>query len=125
MKDLKIMSLECKLCPVHCTLSIEQMENVSGIQNVYGCRCSRGYEYIKQFRTDQQCMLPTSVRVNSKNLNRLPVNSDAPIPKTMVSEAMMIIRTLEVNPPVNSGEIILENILNTGVNIISTKSIAI
>ena len=125
MKNFRIEEHVCTLCPVHCTLSIEQSASDGQIKNIYGIRCSRGYEYINQSYKEQQCMLPTSVRVHSDVQNRLPVNSDAPLPKTAVSEAMMIIRTVEVMPPVNAGEIIIENILNTGVNIISTKSVLI
>jgi CxxC motif-containing protein len=68
-------------------------------------------------------MIPTSVRVNNRTGERLPVNSDAPLPKNLISDAMTVIRNIEVTPPVKSGEIIIENILNTGVNIISTKSL--
>jgi len=125
MKKMKIDEQVCTLCPVHCTLFIEQNAQNDHIKNVYGCRCSRGYEYISKSKEEQQCMLPTSVRVNGSVVSRLPVNSDAPLPKTVISEAMMIIRTVEVKPPVNSGEIIIENILNTGVNIISTKSMPV
>ena len=67
-------------------------------------------------------MLPTSVRLKGIQLERLPVNSDAPLPKTIVTEAMNVIKTLEIDLPVKSGEIIVENILNTGVNIVATKS---
>lgn len=124
MKEVFVEELTCKLCPVHCKLSVELDAPKGNLKNVYGSRCSRGYDYISQFKAGEQgIMLPTSVRLNGRDFGRLPVNSDAPLPKNKISEAMMIIRTVEVTPPVNSGEIIIENILNTGVNIISTKSI--
>jgi len=121
--EIFVEELTCKLCTSHCKLFVELDAPKGTLKNVYGSRCSRGYEYINQFHADQPCMLPTSVRVNSPYYHRLPVNTDAPLPKNKVSEAMVIIRTIEITPPVNSGEIIIENILNTGVNIISTKSI--
>lgn len=122
MNDSNVKELVCNLCPVHCNMSIEYSKWEDQIKNVYGSRCSRGYEYIKNYKFDQQCMLPTSVRLRGSIADRLPVNSDAPLPKTIVSEAMNIIKMLEVELPVKSGEIIVENILNTGVNIVATKS---
>ena len=122
MNDFNVKELVCNLCPVHCKMSIEYSRWGDQIKNVYGSRCSRGYEYIRNYRIDQQCMLPTSVRLRGSSDNRLPVNSDAPIPKTMVTEVMNVIKTVEVEVPIKSGEIILENILNTGVNIVAAKS---
>ncbi|MDN5298948.1 MAG: hypothetical protein PWP51_1501 [Clostridiales bacterium] len=123
MKSIHVNEIVCTLCATHCKLSIELDGPDGQIKNVYGSRCSRGYEYISQCRSDQPCMIPTSVRVNSHTYERLPVNSDAPLPKNKIPDAMMVIRNVEVTPPVKSGEIIIENILNTGVNIISTKSL--
>lgn len=122
MNESNVKELVCTLCPVHCNMSIEYSKWGDQIKNVYGSRCSRGYEYIKNYKFDQQCMLPTSVRLRGNRSERLPVNSDGLLPKTIVTDAMSIIKTLEVELPVKSGEIIVENILNTGVNIVATKS---
>jgi CxxC motif-containing protein len=54
---------------------------------------------------------------------RLPIKTDIPIPKEMVFACMKELDSIEVEATVKAGDIILENILGTGANIISTRSI--
>ena len=41
----------------------------------------------------------------------------------MINEIMEVLDKVEVTSPVNVGDIIVENILDTGVNIVSTKCV--
>lgn len=51
------------------------------------------------------------------------VRSDKPVPLRLMEEIMDVIREIKVNAPVVKGDIIVENILNTGANIISTRTV--
>ena len=51
------------------------------------------------------------------------VKSKEPIAKSLLIEAVKEIAKIEVKTPVNVGDVVVENILDTGVNIIATKAI--
>ena len=51
----------------------------------------------------------------------VPVKSDAPIPKTMMFDAMKEINKAVVDAPVSIGQVIIPDILGTGANIVATN----
>ncbi|MFA7674326.1 MAG: DUF1667 domain-containing protein, partial [Clostridia bacterium] len=67
--------------------------------------------------------LTTTVRTVFKGFPVLPVRTDKDIPKPLVLSAMKEIGRITVSKKVVMGEYIIENILNTGVNIIASCDI--
>lgn len=64
------------------------------------------------------------VRVKSDPKHRVvSVKSTAPIDKTLWKELSKVISRLYVSTPINIGDTICKNILNTGIDIICTKKI--
>ncbi|MFH5836705.1 DUF1667 domain-containing protein [Proteiniclasticum sp. C24MP] len=53
----------------------------------------------------------------------VPVKSDQPIDRSHFIEISKVLSRIYVGVPLDRGDIICSNILNTGVNIIVTKSI--
>jgi CxxC motif-containing protein len=53
----------------------------------------------------------------------LSVKTSKPIPKEKIFKILKIIKNTSVNAPIEIGEIIIKNILNTGSDIIATKTI--
>ena len=54
----------------------------------------------------------------------LPVRTDKPIPKELIFKCMEEINKKTVKAPIEMGQVIIENILNTGSNIIATKKVS-
>lgn len=77
----------------------------------------------KKELTDPRRMLTTSVVINSHFQRRLPVKTTDDIPKGLLFEAMEEINKIKVKVPVNSWDVLLKNLLNTGVDIVSTMSL--
>lgn len=109
--------LTCIICPMGCSLSITE-EN--GTYHVTGNTCPRGEVYAKAELTNPVRTLTTSVA--TKNGEIISVKSDNPIPKELLLDAVKEIAKIKIATPVKVGDIVLTNILNTGVNIIATKS---
>jgi len=65
----------------------------------------------------------TSVRVEDGEIPMASVRSDKPVPLRLMEEIMGVIRQTKVSAPVKRGDIIIENVLNTGANIISTRTV--
>jgi len=58
-----------------------------------------------------------------KDYKVVPVRTDREVPREMWMEISKVISRLYVNIPIKVGEVICKNILNTGIDIISTKDI--
>lgn len=51
----------------------------------------------------------------------MPVKSANPIPKGMMFECMKVINKASIKARVNTGDVVVENFLGTGVDIIATN----
>jgi len=114
-------SMICVSCPIGCSIkvTIEQGKVV----DVSGHRCIRGKAYARQEAIDPRRVLPTSVKVIDGTRPLVSVRTDQPIPKRLISQIMDNIRSLTVPAPVDIGQVISENILGTGANLIATRQV--
>jgi CxxC motif-containing protein len=109
----------CTVCPHGCHILVEgEGDSISSI-NGYGCK--RGLTYASTEFSHPVRILTTTVLVDDGNL--LPVRSAAPIPKELMLSCMDRIRNTKVTLPVRMHQVIVPNIVGTGVNIIATKDL--
>ncbi len=114
-------NLICILCPRGCHIvAIKEGANVS----VSGNFCRRGIDYGKNELTNPTRKLTTTVKLlGALNHRRLPVVTNGEIPKPLMFEAMKILNNVEIKVPINRGDIVVKNILNTNIDIVSSKTI--
>ena len=113
--------MTCIICPMGCYLEIET--DGSSSYKISGNRCKRGEEYAVRELLSPMRVLTSTVKLKNSYLKKLPVKTDGPIPKNLMFECINILKSIEVEAPVKIGDIIVENILNTGVNVRSTRSV--
>ncbi|MBN2260628.1 MAG: DUF1667 domain-containing protein [Clostridiales bacterium] len=111
----------CIVCPQGCRLTVIEDNTSKENYEVIGNKCPRGKVYGIEEMTNPTRMLPTTVAIGKAFIKRLPVRTEYPIPKAMIADCMTIINRVAVEAPVKMGDIIIQNILNTGVNIIATR----
>lgn len=63
------------------------------------------------------------VRIKGAECNVVPVKSSQPIDKCLLIECSKALSRIHVGAPIKCGDVICRNILNTGVDILCTKSI--
>ncbi len=56
-------------------------------------------------------------------MGRIPVKTSGIIPSDLVDRAMEIIKNTTVSAPVKKGDIIIKNLLNTGVDVIAARKV--
>lgn len=110
----------CVTCPKGCTLELTRNGNTV-VSVVNGCK--RGHEYAQQELTDPRRMVATSVRVKGGLHPLLPVYTSAPFPKPRISELLAILRNVEVDAPIKLDDIVLKNVLDTGIDIQSSRTV--
>lgn len=112
--------ITCIVCPKGCQMTVN---NIDGQYIVEGNGCIRGSKYGVDEVTSPKRMITSTVRLEGSYLNMLPVKTSASVPKDLVFEVMKILSEIKMTAPVKVGDIIVKNILNTGVDIVSTKTI--
>ena len=112
--------LVCIVCPKGCRLRARQEE---GRWTVEGNGCPRGEAYALQELTAPTRVLTTTVRVTGGVHCRLPVKTSTAIPKGMLFRAMEEANAVCVPAPVQPGQVIIENLLGTGANLIAGRGI--
>jgi len=111
----------CIVCPNSCEISVE-IEN-GKILGIQGNRCIRGRDYVVQELTAPKRNFATSVLVENGELPLCSVRLSSPIPKERIFDAMERIREIRVKAPVKAGDVLLENLLDLGCDVIATKSV--
>ena len=110
-------TLTCIVCPKGCTLSVDISK-----EEVTGNGCTRGKEYGLTEVKNPTRVLTTTVAIENAIHRRLPVKTNRPIPKGKLLEAMGVIEGIQVNAPVQSGAVIVHNLLNTGADLVACSN---
>ncbi|NLC02954.1 MAG: DUF1667 domain-containing protein [Tissierellia bacterium] len=114
----------CIVCPVGCHMQIsEDKESETGYR-VTGATCNRGPIYGVKELSNPTRLLTSTVKIHGGILPRIPVRTDTEIPKNKIFEVMEVINSIELNAPIKMGQILADNVLGLGVNIISSKSVS-
>ncbi len=109
----------CTTCPKGCTLEVnKEGETVVSVLN----GCKRGHEYAKQELTDPRRMVASSVRIRGALHPLMPVYTTAPFPKPRIPELLKILRGVEIKAPVKLDQLILSNVLGTGIDIKASRT---
>lgn len=114
-----IKKLTCIECPKGCSLEID-IENCR-VTKVNGNECPRGEKYAHQEIENPLRVLTAVVLSETGTLKMVPVRTDKPIPKIRIMEAMSAIKKMRITKPVKAGEIVEENFLGLGVNLLATR----
>ena len=114
-----IKKITCIECPKGCLLSVD-VENCRVVK-VTGQKCPKGEGYAISEIENPMRILTSSVLAVGLELKMVPVRTDKPIPKENLLKAMGGIKKIRLKKPVRAGEIIAENFLGLGVNLISTR----
>lgn len=120
MPNINTQELVCIVCPVGCKLTIEKADDEYIVK---GNICERGVDYAVEELTHPTRMLTSTVKLCAPHHVRLPVHTSAPIPKDLIFKAMKVINSCTVKAPVITGQALIKNILDTGVDICSSRTI--
>jgi CxxC motif-containing protein len=112
--------MTCIVCPQGCKLALRINDDTNEIE-VFNNRCNRGPAYARKELTNPTRYLTATVAIKNGFHSRLPVKSATEIPKRLNFEMMKVINQIEVEAPVKLGQIIVRNILDTGIDMIATR----
>jgi len=114
MREAK--NLICITCPKGCEARVWAEE---GSLKVKGKICKKGKSYLKQEFQEPRRTLTTTVLTQDSRLKRFPVRTSGSIPKKDLLRAMDYLSSVKVRPPVKASDVIVRDLLQTGVDVIA------
>lgn len=121
-----LLSFHCTTCPNDCALSVkvDAVDDTPRVLDVTGNRCPRGVAFARQEITCPVRVLATTILVEGGDEQLLPVRTAEAIPRALHLSAMETLRHLSVSAPITMGDVVLENLLDTGVDVIASLDVA-
>lgn len=112
----------CICCPMGCRLTVDDsdLNNVK----VSGNTCPRGEKYGKEEVVCPKRMVTSVVRVEGGDVAMLSVKTRESIEKSKIFEALKALKGVTVKAPVKIGDVVVKDVLGTGVDFIATKNVA-
>ena len=117
------IELTCIGCPMGCPLVVE-MEN-GAVSKVTGNTCPRGDAYGRKEVTNPTRIVTSTVRVEGGTLPVVSCKTRTDIPKGKIFDVARALKTVTVPAPVTIGQVLVDNVADTGVEIIATKNVGV
>jgi CxxC motif-containing protein len=131
--------LTCITCPMGCRLEAERA--LDGSLSVSGNRCPRGAAYAREELLSPKRVVTATCRIAERSIagegttrafalsvagqgiRRIPCKTAAPFPKERVPELLAQIYRIEVELPVDRGQVLLADALGSGIDVVATRSV--
>ena len=110
--------LICIVCPNGCRITVD---NIDGEWIIKGNLCPKGKEFAINEMINPKRSICSTVKTSYDKMPRLPVKTDGEIPKCKIFDIIEEINKININHKIHSGEIIIEDVLGTGINIVATS----
>ncbi len=104
----------CIVCPRGCHIQVDG-------EDITGNLCKRGLEYVRTEITNPTRIVTSTVKTKFPDLPRVSIKTDKPVPKRKIFPIMKELDKIEITKPMAIGDVVIENILSTGANIVLTK----
>ena len=114
-------NLTCIGCPLGCQITVE-LENGEVI-SVTGNTCKRGDDYARKEVTSPTRIVTSTVKVVGGKAPVVSVKTKSDIPKDKIFDCTKALKDVIVQAPVSIGDVVLENVAGTGVDIVTTKDV--
>lgn len=111
--------LTCIVCPRGCQMKVT-LSDEGKVEAVEGNFCKRGATYANDECTNPRRTVTSTVRCFSGGV--AAVKTATSVPKELVFEVMKQINAVVAPDDVKVGDVIIENVCDTGVNVVVTSN---
>ena len=124
---METIPLTCIICPMGCSMEVEVETDADGNKKVLSVKdngCKRGEQYAAKELQNPTRTLTSTIKVNDGVLPVVPVKTAGEVPKNMLLQCMEVVRRASCKAPVKRGDILLYDLLGTGINVIACSDVA-
>lgn len=111
----------CIVCPSSCHVEVEY--EGQDVKELHGVECRKGREFVVNEIQNPLRMLTGSVRVANGEFPLASVKTAAPIPKEYLQALGQLTHQIEIEAPVEIGQVIAENLLGEDIQLVATRKI--
>ena len=118
--------LTCIICPMGCSMEVEVETDAGGHKKVLSVKdngCKRGEQYAAKELQNPTRTLTTTIKVEGGLLPVVPVKTAGEVPKASLLQCMEVVRRASCKAPIKRGDILLYDLLGTGINIIACADV--
>ncbi len=115
--------LTCIGCPMGCQLTVDFDDKNNMVKSVTGNNCKIGERYAQKELTNPTRIVTSSIKVDGGDLAMVSVKTESDIPKGKIFEIMKEIHETKAIAPIKIGDVMIENVAGTNVNIVATRNI--
>ena len=112
--------MTCLLCPAGCELEVRDED---GRIEVSGQECDKGAGFAESEVRNPMRNLATSVPIRGSRSRMVSVRLSGPVPRDRVFPILEAIAGLRPEAPVRRGQVLLADVLGTGVDVIATRTV--
>ncbi len=112
--------LICITCPKGCHLTVD---DATSDLVVSGNECKRGITYAQNELFNPKRVITSTVRINNAIYNQIPVKTKDAVPKDKIFLIMQELKKITLTSPIKTGDVVIENVLNTKVDIVATRDL--
>lgn len=117
-----VATFTCICCPLGCTIEVA-FDEAGAVADVSGHTCKRGAEYAAQEAVCPERMV-TAVLPVAGCLEPVSVKTARPVPKDRMRDVLAAVAALHLVAPIAAGEQLIDNVCDTGVAVVATKSVS-
>lgn len=115
--DKPIREIVCIVCPNGCRMQCYPGKDG---YTITGNKCGRGTDYAKSELTRPMRTLTSSVKTIFPDAPVVSVRTDGEIEKTKIPDVLAELKKALVEYRIKIGDVVIQNVCDTGVNIICT-----
>ena len=116
---MKDRNLTCIVCPRGCNLTVK-FNTDGGISEILGNACKRGITYAENECTHPKRTVTSTVRCADGRI--VAVKTADVIPKERIFDAMREINACRPDGEIKIGDVIIENVADTGVAVVASAN---
>lgn len=111
--------LTCIVCPKGCEMRIS-FDEEGKIASIEGNTCKRGIGYAEDECTNPKRTVTSTVRCECGAV--VAVKTECAVPKELVFDVMREINSTLAKDGLKVGDVVIENVCGTGVNVVATAN---
>jgi CxxC motif-containing protein len=117
-------SLTCIVCPIGCSLDVEENSSEPGNLSVTGNRCPRGADYAREEIRAPKRVVTATCRIEGEagSVRRVPVKTSSPCPRERIPALLDDIYKTTVSLPVKAGDVLIAGWKGEGIDVVATRT---
>jgi CxxC motif-containing protein len=112
----------CIRCPLGCRTTLK-IDDQGEVVQIMGYKCKEGQQYVLEEYRNPVRTLTGTILTEKSSRPLLPVRTNRPILKSKLKEATLTLVRVKAKPPVKVGQVILPDLLNSGVDVVATDDL--